>query len=145
VWTSGLQGPIGSGASFSRSDLVAGTHVVTASVTDSGGAQGDDAATITVVDPATPPAAPGQPSATKLGTGSVRLTWADNSSNENGFEVQREQRVGKSWTGTTIAGTTGANQTTLNDSPGRGTWRYRVRAFNGAGSSAWSDWRTVKL
>jgi len=145
VWTSSLQGQIGAGPSFSRSDLVAGTHVVSARVTDSGGAQGDDAVTITIVDSNSPPAAPGQPSATKLGSGSVRLSWTDNSSNEGGFDVQREQRVGKSWANTTLAGTTGANVTTLVDSPGRGSWRYRVRAFNAAGSSAWSTWRTVKL
>lgn len=38
VWTSSLmQGAIGSGASFSTSALVAGTHVITAAVTDSSG------------------------------------------------------------------------------------------------------------
>jgi hypothetical protein len=48
LWTSSLQGQIGAGASFSRSDLIVGTHVVTASVTDSGGSTGSASVTITV-------------------------------------------------------------------------------------------------
>ncbi|MCP3960810.1 MAG: DNRLRE domain-containing protein, partial [bacterium] len=47
-WTSSLDGAIGSGGSFSTSGLSAGTHVITASVTDAGGLQGSDAITITV-------------------------------------------------------------------------------------------------
>lgn len=38
VWTSNIQGPIGTGASFSRADLAPGNHVITASATDSSGA-----------------------------------------------------------------------------------------------------------
>ena len=47
VWTSDIDGPIGTGGSFSTM-LSAGTHVVTASVTDSGGVQGTDSITVTV-------------------------------------------------------------------------------------------------
>ena len=39
-WSSSIDGVIGSGASFSTSSLSAGTHVVTASVTDGGGLSG---------------------------------------------------------------------------------------------------------
>ncbi len=39
-WSSSLDGPIGSGASFSRADLSAGLHTVTASAIDSGGLAG---------------------------------------------------------------------------------------------------------
>ena len=48
TWTSSLDGAIGSGGSFATSGLSAGTHVITASVTDAGGLQGSDAITITV-------------------------------------------------------------------------------------------------
>jgi hypothetical protein len=34
IWQSSLDGPIGSGGSFSRSDLSAGMHIITATVTD---------------------------------------------------------------------------------------------------------------
>ncbi|MFO0981465.1 MAG: hypothetical protein U1E76_06875 [Planctomycetota bacterium] len=37
AWTSNLQGQIGTGGTFTRSDLVVGTHTITATVTDSGG------------------------------------------------------------------------------------------------------------
>ena len=47
VWTSSLQGPIGTGASFTRNDLMVGTHEITASVTDSGSMTGT--ATVTIV------------------------------------------------------------------------------------------------
>ncbi|RMH18886.1 MAG: hypothetical protein D6696_12155, partial [Acidobacteria bacterium] len=47
AWSSDLDGPIGTGASFSAT-LSAGTHVVTASVTDSGGLGASDAVTVTV-------------------------------------------------------------------------------------------------
>jgi extracellular elastinolytic metalloproteinase len=46
-WTSNLQGVLGAGGSFVRSDLVQGTHTVTAAVTDGGGLNGS--ATVTVI------------------------------------------------------------------------------------------------
>ena len=48
AWTSSLDGPIGTGGSFSRSDLSVGVHHVMATVTDTGGQTATDAATITV-------------------------------------------------------------------------------------------------
>ncbi len=49
-WTSDLDGTIGSGGSFSTT-LSVGTHLITASVTDSGALEGSDQITVTV-DPA---------------------------------------------------------------------------------------------
>jgi len=54
VWTSSKDGPIGTGGSFSAT-LSDGTHTITASVTDSGGATGSASVSITV---GTPPAEP---------------------------------------------------------------------------------------
>lgn len=51
VWTSNLDGPIGTGSSF-NAVLTDGTHTITASVTDSGGLPGTASVTITV-NPAT--------------------------------------------------------------------------------------------
>jgi hypothetical protein len=48
AWTSSLNGSIGSGGSFQRSDLSVGTHVITAAVTDSGGLDGSQSISITV-------------------------------------------------------------------------------------------------
>ena len=49
VWTSNISGQIGTGASFTRT-LTAGTHIITASVTDSGGMIGTKSITITVTE-----------------------------------------------------------------------------------------------
>jgi subtilisin len=48
VWTSSLNGQIGTGGSFSRSDLSVGSHTITASVTDSGGLTGSASVSISV-------------------------------------------------------------------------------------------------
>jgi uncharacterized protein YjiK len=52
VWTSSRDGQIGTGSTFTRSDLSAGTHTITASVTDSGGLAGSAQVTITVAEAA---------------------------------------------------------------------------------------------
>ena len=50
-WTSSLDGPIGSGGSFSSAGLSEGIHTITATVTDAGGASGSAAVSITVGNP----------------------------------------------------------------------------------------------
>ncbi len=53
-WTSSRDGGMGVGASFSRSTLSLGTHVVTAAVTDSAGRSGSASRTVTIVQDAPP-------------------------------------------------------------------------------------------
>ncbi|HSF17945.1 MAG TPA: hypothetical protein VLK65_20575 [Vicinamibacteria bacterium] len=48
VWTSDIQGLLGTGASFSKMDLSAGLHTIIASVTDNGGATSTDSTEIGV-------------------------------------------------------------------------------------------------
>jgi len=144
-WTSSLQGPIGTGASFSRSDLVVGVHVITASATDSGLLSGSAQVTLTVSSAGGPPAAPASVSASDLRGGDARISWADRSTNELGFEIQRETRVGNQWRNTATVGTTGPNVTSFVDHPGSGRFQYRVRAFNSAGNSAWTGWVNVRI
>ena len=55
VWTSNIDGLIGTGGSFSTT-LSDGDHTITASVTDSGGKTGSDFVTVTVGAPLTQPA-----------------------------------------------------------------------------------------
>lgn len=57
-WQSSLQGALGTGGSFSRPDLVAGTHLITASVTDSGSLTGSSSITLTIEAPPPPNTAP---------------------------------------------------------------------------------------
>ncbi|HEU4895056.1 MAG TPA: hypothetical protein VFT85_04385, partial [Acidimicrobiia bacterium] len=54
VWESDLQGPLGTGASFSRTDLVLGTHTITATATDAEALTGTDSVTVTI-DPVNSP------------------------------------------------------------------------------------------
>lgn len=144
AWTSSINGTIGTGASFSTSTLSAGTHTITASVTDSGGLQGSASISLTVQAPA-PPTAPSGVTVTDLGGGVARVTWVDNSNNETSFEIQRQTRTGGSWSTAVTVGTVGANVTTFDNTAGLGRHRYRVRAVNSAGNSAYTAWVQVTL
>jgi hypothetical protein len=72
------------------------------------------------------------------GAGELEATWMDNSSNEDGFKIER--RTGTTQTFTEIA-ILGTNVTSYNDSglvDGE-TYCYRVLAFNAAASSPYSN------
>ena len=76
--------------------------------------------------------------ARESGAGTLDATWMDNSSDEEGFKVER--RAGTTQTYTEIA-IVGANVTSYNDSGlvAGDTYCYRVLAFNAAGSSPYSN------
>jgi len=139
-WTSSLQGQIGTGATFARSDLVVGTHTITASSTDSGSLTGTASLSITVSSGVTVPNAPTNAVGSSPAAGQASVTWTDNSNNETSFEIQRQTRVGATWTNTVTAGTVGASVTTFTENIAPGRYRYRVRATNSVGSSAWSGY-----
>ena len=68
----------------------------------------------------------------------LSLTWTDNSTNEDGFKIER--KTGTTGTYAQIA-VTGANVTSYTDSglSDTTTYCYRLRAFNTAGDSAYSN------
>jgi len=85
-----------------------------------------------------PPSAPSNLTATLFLASQINLAWNDNSNNELGFKIERKIGLGGSWS--PIA-TVGAGVTTY---PDRGrllntTYFYRVRAYNAAGDSAYSN------
>ena len=88
-----------------------------------------------------PPAAPTSLTATASpGTGVIGLAWSDNSTNEVGFQIER--CIGPSCTNFAEIGQTIADATMYQDTNGTsgGRWyRYRVRAFNAQGDSAYSN------
>ncbi|MXX75749.1 MAG: hypothetical protein F4210_17525 [Holophagales bacterium] len=92
--------------------------------------------------PGAGPTAPGSLTGMSTGPTSVRLSWADRSDDETGFEVQLRRR-GSGWrTDSTMpANTTTADVTGL--TPG-GRYDFRVRSFNSGGRSA-SDLVTIVL
>jgi hypothetical protein len=85
----------------------------------------------------TPPAAPTGLAASAISTSRIDLSWADASSDEIGFKIQR-QVVGGTFS--TIA-TVGANVTSYSNTglTADTLYRYRVWAYNGAGNSTFSN------
>jgi hypothetical protein len=83
------------------------------------------------------PADPSDLSASPTSRTSVDIAWSDNSSNENGFKIERSEN-GRSWS--QIA-TVGAGATSYSDDGLRRnkTYSYRVRAYNGSGNSGYSN------
>src|SRR5262245_51437098 len=97
-----------------------------------------------------PPAAPVDPS--EAAASPVRLSWRDNSNNENNFVVERCDQVtltgsatGSCRGGWKVLGIVGANATTYEDRTALAnhTYIYRVKATNSAGSSGYTNEMTT--
>lgn len=88
--------------------------------------------------PPSVPNTPGQIQAASQSSSSIKITWSDNSSNEEGFTIQRSTSSG---TGFTNVGNVSAGQESFTSSGLAPSTRYyyRVRAFNDAGNSAYSS------
>lgn len=83
------------------------------------------------------PAAPSGLTATAISSSQIILAWTDNSSDETGFAIERStDGANFSSLGSVGAGVTAYSSTGLSPST---TYWYRVRATNGAGSSAPSN------
>jgi serine protease len=93
--------------------------------------------------PPPPDADPTNLAATAVANARIDLSWADNSSNESGFKIERCAGAGCSdfsQIATTAAGATSYSNTGLGEST---TYNYRVRAFNGGGNSGYSNEATA--
>ena len=77
--------------------------------------------------------------ATAVSKNQINLTWTDNAANESGFYVERCK--GATCTNFSQIGTVGANVTTYSNTglSSNTSYRYRVRAYNAAGNSAYSN------
>jgi hypothetical protein len=76
---------------------------------------------------------------TSVSKNSIDLAWNDNSTNESEFQLER--CTGATCTNFAQIAQPAANATTF-DNTGlvrKTTYRYRVRAFNASGSSAYSN------
>ena len=85
----------------------------------------------------TPPAAPSGLTATAVSSSQIDLAWTDNADDEDGFHVERSL----DGTSFTEIASVGANVTSYSDgslSPST-TYTYRVRAYNSAGNSDYSN------
>ena len=90
------------------------------------------------------PAPPASLTATAASKSQINLTWVDNSSDEGGFRIERCQGV--NCANFTMVTQVGQNVTTFsNIGLSKNTsYSYRVRAFNAAGNSAYSNTATTR-
>ena len=121
--------------------LANGPHTLAASVTDGAGDTATATITVTVANPV--PAAPTALTATAASGPQVNLAWADASSDEAGFKIERSTNDGAF----TEVATVGPNVTTYADTTvvSGSTYSYRVRAFNTAGNSMYSNVEKVTV
>jgi hypothetical protein len=131
---SGGIGSVNSSGLYSSPASGTGSAIVRATA---GSMSGTASVTVSTI-----PAAPSNLSATAVSGSTVNLSWTDNSSNETGFTIQRSTNGGTSWTqiATVGAGVTSYSDATVSK---RKTYEYRVAAYNGAGTSAWSNVASV--
>lgn len=107
IWTSSIDGQIGTGESFSKSNLSVGTHSITLTATDSEGATDTDSITITVESANQPPTAefsyspqyPAYLDATAIGEGikDETCTFDGSPSVDPTFEIAPEYIHGYEW------------------------------------------------
>ncbi|MEJ7617606.1 MAG: fibronectin type III domain-containing protein [Pyrinomonadaceae bacterium] len=85
-----------------------------------------------------PPAAPTTLAATAISASQINLSWADKSTNESGFRIER--CTGSTCTNYVRIAQLGPNVTTYSNTglSSKTTYRYRAYAFNAAGNSSYS-------
>lgn len=125
---------------------IAGTFVVTLTVTDNLGSTDTANLTITAADPNKVNAPSGLTATAASKT--VTLKWADNSGNETGFYIERGVKSKTSITYTRV-GTVAANVKTFSETRTSGTYYYRVQAYKtgtgGTVTSTYSNAVTIKV
>jgi fibronectin type 3 domain-containing protein len=84
-----------------------------------------------------PPSAPSNLTATAMSASRIDLSWTDNSSDEDGFKIYRStDNVNFAFYATVGANVTTRSNTSLSSAT---TYYYRVLAYNGGGSSGFSN------
>jgi PKD repeat protein len=142
AWTFG-DGGSAAGATTNHTYQTAGTYSAVLTVTDNLGATHSTTLSITANPGPTAPAAPSNLSASTSSGRVVTLNWSDNASNETGFYVERAAKA-KNLQFSRIA-TVGENVRTYSRTETAGMWVYRVQAYNGVGTSAYSNNATIRV
>jgi len=123
-------------------NLTAGQHVVR--VTFDGSAWNFNKMTFSSGGGGGTPTAPSSLAASAVSASQINLTWADNSSNELNFELQRS--TNSAFTANVVTTTLGANVTSASATglAARTTYYFRVRATNASGASTYSNTVSAK-
>lgn len=132
--------------SFADSGLIAETsYTYRVRATNSAGASGysNEASVTTPALPSPPDGDPTNLSATSTGASTASLTWDDNATNEDSYEVERCEGAGCS--SFALVSTLGVDSESFDDSglSSNTSYTYRVRAVNAAGNSAYSNESTA--
>ena len=104
-------------------------------------ANGDSAysneANVTIPPCGTAPAAPSNLTAMAISSTEIKLTWSDNSDNEDGFKIERKEPGGTY----ALISTIPANSTSYNDQglTANTIYYYRISAYNSYGNSPYSN------
>ena len=126
-WTFG-DGATGSGtsATVSHTYAAAGTYTAKVTVTDNSNGTASATTSITATtDPNVIKAPSGLTAAANREV--VTLHWKDNSSNETGFHIERAASGSSTYA---VVGSVAAKVTSFSQTVARGTYNYRVRAYN---------------
>jgi hypothetical protein len=86
------------------------------------------------------PAAPTNLKTAAAGSSQIDLVWTDNAGNEQGFKIERSVTGSYSQLATVSANVTSYSDTSLTSST---TYTYRIRAYNNAGNSGYSNTSTA--
>ncbi|MEO6435409.1 MAG: carbohydrate-binding protein, partial [Tepidisphaeraceae bacterium] len=122
--------------------LPAGVHVLRLALDANGNGASTYVAnfnwlTFTLGTPTPPPAAPNNLTAAAISTSDIKLDWADNSTTETGFKIERSTD-GVVFTEIFTTATGAITHTDTGRTPGT-TYHYRVRATNSGVNSAYSN------
>jgi len=141
AWNFG-DGTTATGVTIHHSYATPGNFTARLTVTDNLGAS--NSTTTTILVNADLPSAPSNLTATALSRSQINLTWTEAASNESGFKIER--CTGATCSNFVQIATVGANVTNFpNSGLKRNTsYRYRVRAYNGSGDSAYSNIASAK-
>jgi hypothetical protein len=122
------------------------TVVATVSADPAYGVGSPSSATVNIADndvPPAPPAAPSGLTARAVSRSQVNLAWTDNSSNEDGFEIEYSTN-GTTWLSLTVTGRDVRSFSAIGLAANT-RYYFRVRAFDDVlGVSAWSNTVNVK-
>ena len=140
--TNGTLTGAGANRTFTPNTGWSGTTTLTFTANDGVTDSAAAAVTITVNAPTSIPVAPSGLTATVISKTQIDLAWNDDSSNEDGFKIERSTN-GSTWTQIAVVGPNIRNYSSTGLAANK-TYFYRVRAFNVLGNSAYSNTISAK-